>query len=75
MWLYSYSMASHKGFPLDSFSLPKSIQYVYNVEYRGNVVLVVDFNNIYINSVDLQGRIFLVDYISEEELGGDICWA
>ena len=36
--------------------------------------MVAEFNSIYVMSVDHLGKIFLLDVISEEEIGGLICW-
>ena len=36
--------------------------------------MVTEFNNIYVITINHLGNMFLVDVISEEEIGGLICW-
>lgn len=46
-----------------------------NMEYKQDVILIVDFYNVYIISVDNLGHPLIVDDINELEAGGSICWA
>lgn len=56
-------------------ALPTSLKYIINMDYKGNVIALLDFSNVYLISVDNLGDSYLVDYINEVEAGGAICWA
>lgn len=46
-------------------TLPSSINYIMNMEYKGDVIALVDFYTVYIVSVDSLGHTNVVDYINE----------
>lgn len=56
-------------------TLPSTINYIMNLEYKGDVIALVDFYAVYIVSVDSLGHTNVVDYINEIEAGGSVCWA
>jgi hypothetical protein len=45
------------------------------MEYAANVVILLDFFNVYIISVSNEGNTYVVDYINQPEAEGAICWA
>lgn len=73
--LVAFSTATFKGFQLSRMLLPPSVNYIMNMEYKQDVILIVDFYNVYIISVDSLGHSLVVDDINELEAGGSICWA
>lgn len=54
--------------------MPYSVQYIMALDYKQNVALLLDLNNIYIVAIDNLGRSYIVDYINEVEAGGAVCW-
>lgn len=44
--------------------MPSQVKYVINMDYKQNVLVVLDFSNVYIVSVDHFGDSYLVDYFN-----------
>lgn len=58
-------MANFKGFQLDRFLMPASMQYVMNMDFKGNVAVILDFSNVYLVAIDTYGLVYVVDYLNE----------
>lgn len=65
-----YTITNFKGFMSSRTQLPSTVHYVLNMDYKENVIVVLDFDNVYIISVDAYGNCYLVDYVNEVEAGG-----
>lgn len=75
MILITYSFANFKGFILSKVTLPSTVHYIMNMEYKKEVAIILDLANIYIISIDHYGNTYIVDFINEDEAGGLVCWA
>lgn len=73
--LITYSIASDKGFLLNRLTLPSSVQYIMNMQYDKDIAIILDFENIYIISIDDYGNSYVVETLNEIEAGGLVCWA
>lgn len=45
--------------------MPASMQYVMNMDFKGNVAAILDFNNVYLVAIDTYGLVYVVDNINE----------
>ncbi len=46
-----------------------------NMQYDKDIAIILDFENIYIISIDDYGNSYVVETLNEIEAGGLVCWA
>lgn len=57
-------MSNYKGFELSRLMLPTSVRYVLNMEFYGQVIVLLDLDQVYVVGVSHLGVLKLIDNVN-----------